>query len=79
MQAFLCNHHYKGGRSELPKIHDIPRQLGSLITQGISVNSSYSSDVKVSSGTIPHYDSWEAAVAYFCCRKIELYNINICH
>ena len=59
VQAFLCNHHYKGGRSELPKIHDIPRQLGSLITQGISVNSSYSSDVKVSSGTIPHYHSWE--------------------
>merc|ERR1719410_1515821 len=50
VQAFLCNHHYKGGRSELPKIHDIPRQLGSLITQGISVNSSYSSDVKSSEG-----------------------------
>ena len=75
VQAFLCNHHYKGGRSELPKIHDIPRQLGSLITQGISVNSSYSSDVKVSSGTIPHHYSWKQQP--MCFRKNELY-INIC-
>ena len=48
VQAYLCSHHYKGGRSELPKNHELPRQVGSLITQGISVNSSYSSDVRVS-------------------------------
>ena len=48
VQAYLCSHHYKGGRSELPKNHELPRQVGSLVTQGISVNSSYSSDVRVS-------------------------------
>ena len=47
VQAYLCNHHYKGGRHDLPKIRDFPSHLGTLITQGISVNSSYSSDVKV--------------------------------
>ena len=49
VQAYLCNHHYKGGRHDLPKIRDIPNHIGTLVTQGISVNSSYSSDVKVGS------------------------------
>merc|ERR1719225_284875 len=44
--AYLCSRHFKGGRSELPKLHELPRQVGSLVTQGISVNSSYSSDVR---------------------------------
>ena len=48
VQAYLCSRHFKGGRSELPKLHELPRQVGQLVTQGISVNSSYSSDVKVS-------------------------------
>jgi len=48
VQAYLCNHHYKGGRHDLPKIRDIPNHIGTLVTQGISVNSSYSSDVKPS-------------------------------
>ena len=51
VQAYLCNHHYKGGRHDLPKYRDLPNQMGTLIAQGISVNSSYSSDVKV--GEIP--------------------------
>ena len=52
VQAYLCSHHYKGGRSELPKNHELPRQVGSLVTQGISVNSSYSSDVRVSGNMV---------------------------
>ena len=59
VQAYLCSRHFKGGRSELPKLHELPRQVGQLVSQGISVNSSYSSDVKVSSGTIPHHYSWK--------------------
>lgn len=47
VQAYLCNHYYKGGRYDLPKFREIPRHFGTLICQGISVNSSYSSDVKV--------------------------------
>ena len=38
---------HQGGRHELPKIRDLPQQMGVLVTQGISVNSSYSSDIKV--------------------------------
>ena len=49
VQAYLCSHHYKGGRHELPKYKDLPGSVGPLVTQGISVNSSYSSDVKVRS------------------------------
>ena len=52
VQAYLCGQHYKGGRSELPKNHELPRQVGVLVTQGISVNSSYSSDVRVSENII---------------------------
>merc|ERR1719500_233864 len=32
VQAFVCNHHYKGGRHELPKIRDLPQQMGVLVT-----------------------------------------------
>ena len=38
---------FQGGRHELPKIRDLPQHMGVLVTQGISVNSSYSSDIKV--------------------------------
>jgi len=49
VQAYVCSHHYKPNRQDLPKLRDLPQQVGVLITQGIAVNSSYSSDVKVSS------------------------------
>jgi len=49
VQAYVCSHHYKPNRQDLPKIRDLPQQVGVLITQGIAVNSSYSSDVKLSS------------------------------
>ena len=55
VQAYLCNHHYKGGRHDLPKIRDIPNHIGTLVTQGISVNSSYSSDVKVGSYHVSNF------------------------
>lgn len=48
VQAFVCNHHHKPNRSDLPKLRDLPQNVGVLITQGISVNSSYTSDVKPS-------------------------------
>jgi len=51
VQAYVCNHHYKPDRNCLPKIRDLPSQVGILVTQGISVNSSYSSDVKQESGS----------------------------
>ena len=46
VQAYIAGHHWKPDRASLPKISDIPSQIGTLITQGISVNSSYSTDVK---------------------------------
>merc|ERR1719309_1478950 len=48
VQAYVCSHHYKPSRVDLPKLRDLPQHVGVLITQGISVNSSYSSDVKQS-------------------------------
>merc|ERR1719431_1441842 len=48
VQAYVCSHHYKPNRQDLPKLRDLPQQVGVLITQGIAVNSSYSSDVKPS-------------------------------
>jgi len=48
VQAFVCNHHYQPNRVDLPKIRDLPQDIGVILTQGISVNSSYSSDVKPS-------------------------------
>ena len=38
---------FQPNRQDLPKLRDLPQQVGVLITQGIAVNSSYSSDVKV--------------------------------
>ena len=53
VQAFICNHHYKPDRSSLPKINDLPAHVGEIVTQGIAVNSSYSSDVKLEAGALP--------------------------
>jgi len=50
VQAYICNHHYKPDRNALPKLRDLPSHVGVLVTQGISVNSSYSSDVKATDG-----------------------------
>jgi len=50
VQAYICNHHYKPDRNSLPKIRDLPSHVGVLVTQGIAVNSSYSSDVKATDG-----------------------------
>merc|ERR1719317_1682937 len=46
VQAYVCSHHYKPNRQDLPKIHDLAANVRVLVTQGISVNSSYSSDVQ---------------------------------
>eukprot|EP00090_Calanus_glacialis_P005343 TRINITY_DN1414_c0_g1_i2.p1 TRINITY_DN1414_c0_g1~~TRINITY_DN1414_c0_g1_i2.p1 ORF type:complete len:1169 (-),score=188.50 TRINITY_DN1414_c0_g1_i2:1887-5393(-) len=48
VQAYLCNHHYKPNRQDLPKLRDLPQHVGVLLTQSIAVNSSYASDVKPS-------------------------------
>merc|ERR1719266_1959984 len=48
VQAYLCGKHWKPDRSCLPKMSDLPNHLGKLITEGISVNSSYSTDVEPS-------------------------------
>ncbi len=47
VQAYICGRHFKPDRSSLPKMKDLPSQVGKLITQGISVNSAYSTDVIV--------------------------------
>jgi len=44
VQAFVCDKKYMG-RSSLPKVRDLPPNVATLITQGISVNSGYSTDV----------------------------------
>jgi len=46
VQAYICAKHYQPGRADLPKIHDLAANVRILVTQGISVNSSYSSDVQ---------------------------------
>merc|ERR1711892_1260962 len=48
VQAYVCSHHYQPNRQDLPKLRDLPPHVGVLVTQGIAVNSSYSSDVKPS-------------------------------
>merc|ERR1719500_1860291 len=48
VQAYICAKHYQPGRADLPKIHDLAANVRVLVTQGISVNSSYASDVQVS-------------------------------
>merc|ERR1719403_742164 len=45
VQAYIAGHHWKPDRANLPKMRDIPGQIGKLITNGISINSSYSTDV----------------------------------
>ena len=47
VQAYIAGHHWKPDRANLPKMRDIPGQIGKLITNGISINSSYSTDVVV--------------------------------
>ena len=44
------------GRADLPKIHDLAANVRVLVTQGISVNSSYSSDVQVDTGQLVVYE-----------------------
>eukprot|EP00095_Tigriopus_kingsejongensis_P004686 maker-scaffold1243_size53534-snap-gene-0.3 protein:Tk04686 transcript:maker-scaffold1243_size53534-snap-gene-0.3-mRNA-1 annotation:"plasma membrane calcium-transporting atpase 2 isoform x2" len=46
VQAYLAGRHFKPDRSSLPKGKDLPEKVLSLVTQGISVNSSYSTDVE---------------------------------
>jgi len=46
VQAYICAKHYQPGRADLPKIHDLAANVRVLVTQGISINSSYSSDVQ---------------------------------
>jgi len=53
VQAYICNHHHKPDRNSLPKIRDLPSHVGVLITQGIAVNSSYSSDVQQNTTGLP--------------------------
>merc|ERR1711892_498556 len=48
VQAYVCSHHHQPNRQDLPKLRDLPPHVGVLVTQGIAVNSSYSSDVKPS-------------------------------
>ena len=47
VQAYTCGRHYKPDRTTLPKMRDLPPNAGKLITQGISVNSAYSTDVEM--------------------------------
>ncbi len=47
VQAYVCARHYKPDRTSLPKSRDLPSEAAKLITEGISVNSSYSTDVIV--------------------------------
>ena len=47
---------FQPGRADLPKIHDLAANVRVLVTQGISVNSSYSSDVQVDTGQLVVYE-----------------------
>merc|ERR1712223_841426 len=46
VQAYVDGRHWKPDRASLPKLKDLPPKVGALITQGISVNSSYSTDIE---------------------------------
>merc|ERR1719412_1291998 len=46
VQAYVDGKHWKPDRASLPKLKDLPSKVGNLITQGISVNSSYSTDIE---------------------------------
>ena len=47
VQAYVDGKHWKPDRASLPKLKDLSPKVGQLITQGISVNSSYSTDIEV--------------------------------
>merc|ERR1711884_328571 len=49
VQAYLCGKHWKldTDRLCLPKMSDLPNHVSLLITEGISINSSYSTDIEL--------------------------------
>ena len=47
LKAFICSRHWKPDRTSLPKLNQIPSNVGPIIVDGISINSSYSTDVEV--------------------------------
>jgi magnesium-transporting ATPase (P-type) len=68
VQAYVCGRHYKPDRSSLPKLKDLPASAGKLITQGISVNSSYSTDV-----IPPRYNNLIIFHCNFTLPKVDLF------
>lgn len=46
VQAYVCSKHWKPDRASLPKKEDLPGSTLRLMTDGISINSSYSTDVE---------------------------------
>ena len=50
VQTYVAGKHWKPDRASLPKLKDLPNQVGKLITDGISINSSYSTDVEIKPG-----------------------------
>ena len=47
VQAYVCARHWKPDRTTLPKLNQLPQNVGQIVVDGISVNSSYSTDVQV--------------------------------
>ena len=47
VQAYLCGKHWKLNEKCLPKLSELPNHVGLLITEGISINSSYSTDIEL--------------------------------
>ena len=47
VQAYLCGKHWKLKEKCLPKLSELPNHVGLLITEGISINSSYSSNIEL--------------------------------
>lgn len=47
VQAYVAGRHFKPDRSSLPKGKDLPANILKSLTQGIAVNSSYSTDVEL--------------------------------
>ena len=50
VQAYVSGKHWKPDRTSLPKLSDLAGTVGRLVTEGISVNSSYSTDVEIKPG-----------------------------
>ena len=46
VQAYVAGKHWKPDRASLPKKEDLPGNVTRLVTDGISINSSYSTDVE---------------------------------